>query len=425
MKPRSPIPAAALDMHMAILATSGAGKTVTAKGAVEDLLDAKKRVCIVDPIGNWYGLRTLAAGKPGYPVVIFGGKHADVPLTPDAGEAMAELLARQNLPAIIDASLMTTAGRARFFADFAEALMRENDQPLHLVVDEAHIFMPQNPPRDKEGLMVRCMYAGNNLVSGGRARGIATMLISQRASKVHKDTVTQCQTLVAMQNVHALDRETVIAFVKGYAGKETADEIEKSLAALQTGEGWIYSPKLGVLERVRFPMIRTLDTSDRPKPGEHRPPPSSLKSIDLEAIAAALKPAAPDAGVKPNGSPPGVAAKAGRAPERRYTTAEYEAYGRERFLAGRLAERRAVRRAVLASIDGLPLAVETAPPLTGLAARMKDAIEQAPERTLTVAGLGKKLKVKPGDGRWWRAVKALELAGVVVRDGDTLRAVMH
>jgi DNA helicase HerA-like ATPase len=41
----------ALDDRIAIVGTAGSGKTYTAKGFVERLLDARARVTIVDPLG--------------------------------------------------------------------------------------------------------------------------------------------------------------------------------------------------------------------------------------------------------------------------------------------------------------------------------------------------------------------------------------
>jgi len=76
----------ALDDRMAIVGTSGSGKTYTAKGFVERLLEAGARVVIVDPLGVWWGLRASAdGGAAGYPVVVFGGRHADVSITAEMG----------------------------------------------------------------------------------------------------------------------------------------------------------------------------------------------------------------------------------------------------------------------------------------------------------------------------------------------------
>jgi DNA helicase HerA-like ATPase len=73
----------ALDDRIAIVGTAGSGKTYAAKGFVERLLGAGARVAVVDPLGVWWDLRASATGgAAGYPVVVFGGKHADIPITP-------------------------------------------------------------------------------------------------------------------------------------------------------------------------------------------------------------------------------------------------------------------------------------------------------------------------------------------------------
>src|SRR4051794_24008167 len=66
------LPTTALDDRIAIVGTAGSGKTYTAKGFVERLLDAGARVAVVDPLGVWWGLRAGATGETGYPVVVFG-----------------------------------------------------------------------------------------------------------------------------------------------------------------------------------------------------------------------------------------------------------------------------------------------------------------------------------------------------------------
>src|ERR1044071_4424394 len=88
-------PTAALDDRIAIVGTAGSGKTYTAKGFVERLLDAGARVAVVDPLGVWWGLRAGAEGNAGYPVVVFGGRHADVPIAAEMGAPIGRLIAQQ------------------------------------------------------------------------------------------------------------------------------------------------------------------------------------------------------------------------------------------------------------------------------------------------------------------------------------------
>ena len=71
------IPDAALLQHLIALGKTGAGKSSTMRLLVERLLDLERPVTIIDPKGDWYGLRSAADGEhAGYPVVIFGGEHA-------------------------------------------------------------------------------------------------------------------------------------------------------------------------------------------------------------------------------------------------------------------------------------------------------------------------------------------------------------
>ena len=80
------LPSDAFDDRIAIVGTVGSGKTYAAKGFVERLLESGAWVAVVDPLGVWWGLRASADGSaPGYPVIVFGGKHADVPITSDMG----------------------------------------------------------------------------------------------------------------------------------------------------------------------------------------------------------------------------------------------------------------------------------------------------------------------------------------------------
>lgn len=49
---------------------------------VEDLVRYGRPVCVFDPRGDWWGVKLNRSGQgPGYPVIIFGDEHADIPLT--------------------------------------------------------------------------------------------------------------------------------------------------------------------------------------------------------------------------------------------------------------------------------------------------------------------------------------------------------
>jgi hypothetical protein len=285
---KSPIPEAALAQHIAVLGKTGSGKSYAVRGAaVEPLLDAGARVCIIDPTGAWHGLRSSANGsRAGYPVVIFGGEHADLPLGGAHGEAIAEVIGTSSTPSILDTSLMKVSERTRFFADFGDAIMRKNKGPLHLVIDEAHLFMPQGKvPSPQAGEMLA---AGNNMVSGGRSRGLRIILITQRPAKLHKDSLTQVETLIAMRLIAPQDRQAVEDWIEDNADEKKAAEILSSLAMLKTGHGWIWAPEIGVLERVTFPKIKTFDSGRAPD-GSEADAAKVLAPIDREAIAQKLQ----------------------------------------------------------------------------------------------------------------------------------------
>lgn len=94
------IPDSALDTHIGVLGRTGSGKTYTARGLVERLLDARRQVVIVDPTGAWWGLRSH------YPIPIFGGEHGDIAIAEDSGEAVARTILEQSSSAIVDLSLL-------------------------------------------------------------------------------------------------------------------------------------------------------------------------------------------------------------------------------------------------------------------------------------------------------------------------------
>jgi hypothetical protein len=281
------IPAAALNHHIGILGKTGAGKSHAAQGLAERLIEAKQRICIIDPTDRYWGLRLLADGKnpSGYEIIIFGGAHADLPLAATHGATLAEIVGTTTTPAIISTRHMTVGERTRFFTDFAETLIRKNDGPLHLIIDESHLFAPQGGAK-VGGMAPAMLHATNNLVSLGRGVGLRIMLLSQRPAKLHKDCITQVETLIAMRLIAPQDRNAIRDWIKEWADESTGAELMSSLPSLPTGTAWLWAPELDVLKKVAFPRNSTFDSGAPPAAGKRGP---SLKPIDLAAVRGKLE----------------------------------------------------------------------------------------------------------------------------------------
>ena len=358
----------ALDDRIAIVGTAGSGKTYAAKGFVERLLVAGARVTVVDPLGVWWGLRASADGAtPGYPVVVFGGRHADVAITAEMGAALGRLIAGQALACVVDLSeLGSSAARRRFMAAFADALYEANEEPLHLVLDEADLWAPQRPIKGWEGLLGHI----EEIVRRGRVRGFIPWLITQRPAVVHKDVLSQADILIAMKLTASQDRDAVGAWIEGQADRQEGKRILGELPRLKQGEGYLWAPGHGILQRVRFPAIRTFDSSRTPKRGERLAVPRTLADVDLTAIVAALAAAETGATDKaPDGPARGTLSRdeAARraqleqelaAAKARIVTLEEE----NRALASRLAE---IAALASESKEALPISVPASAPISG------------------------------------------------------------
>ncbi len=116
------LPDQAVTETFAILAKRGMGKTNTAVVMAEEMIAGGHQVLAVDPTGVWWGLRSSADGRrPGLPVVILGGEHADVALEPTSGELVADLAVDENVSCVLDLSLMRKAQQIRFFTNLPNA----------------------------------------------------------------------------------------------------------------------------------------------------------------------------------------------------------------------------------------------------------------------------------------------------------------
>jgi len=283
------LPLDAVTSTFAIMAMRGVGKTSLASVMAEEMLKAGQPVVAYDPTGAWHGIRSSADGKKkGFPVVIFGGEHADVPLEESAGETIAKVIVDRRVPAVLDVSLLRKGARVRFMTAFCETLYYRNREALHLFLDEGHTICPQNIRAMPEA--TRLLGAVEDIVLSGRKKGLGCTVISQRPALVNTNIRTQCETLVAMRIVGPHDIKAIREWTDAHGTPEQANQMIADLPTLKVGEGWVWSPAyLEIFERVRFRRRETFDSSATPQIGKPVVTPKVVAQIDLEALGAEIK----------------------------------------------------------------------------------------------------------------------------------------
>lgn len=280
------LPLELVTQTVAILAKRGVGKTYTATVIAEEMLSQNQQVCVVDPTGAWWGLKSSADGnKDGYKIVVFGGDKADLPLQEFSAEVIAQALVEKRFSAVLDLSHFRKGQANRFMAEFLETLYRLNREPMHLFVDEADAYAPQRTFADD----ARVLGAMEDIVRRGRKRGIGCTLITQRPAVLNKNVLTQCEVLVALRLVHPKDISAIKEWIEVHAEETEADAMIKSLPSLPVGHAWFWSPGWGdFFERVKVRERKTFDSSATPKPGQKLKSPKALAVIDVEKLGAEI-----------------------------------------------------------------------------------------------------------------------------------------
>lgn len=252
------LPPDAAAQKFALLGVSGSGKTTLGHVMAEEFCKIGQPWIALDPVGVWWGLRAGQDGSPGgYPVVVFGGQHGDLPITKDSGRKIAEALTNEAVFAVIDLKMESKRFWHTFVTDFAMALLELNPrEPRHIFIEEAPEFVPQ---KTRVELTARCKEAVERLVRLGRNNGYGCSLLSQRSATVDKDVLSQCENLFVLRSTGKHDYRALADWLVA-AGSEVTEERKylKHLAKLKDGHGWFWSPHwMGTLERIRVRQKET------------------------------------------------------------------------------------------------------------------------------------------------------------------------
>jgi uncharacterized protein len=121
---------------------------------------------------------------------------------------------------------------ARIASTLFENRKKEKVPPLFLVVEEAHNFAPQQGT-------ATCSRILKNIASEGRKFGLGLCAVTQRAARIDKSVLSQCNTQLILQVTNPLDLKAIAQSIEGLTDGMT--QMIQSLpvgVALITGGGY-------------------------------------------------------------------------------------------------------------------------------------------------------------------------------------------
>lgn len=275
------LPLSAVTETFSAIGRRGSGKSYLATMVAEQMLDAGAQVVVVDPVGIWWGLRVNADGKSkGKQIFVIGGEHGDIPLVPEAGKRIAQLIVEKSVSVVIDVSGFRIGEHKRFSAEFAEEffhLKKTKKSPVHLFIEEAQTLIPQRVSADE----ARMVGAFERIVRLGRNYGVGCTLITQRPQSVNKEVLSQVECLFVLQITGLHERKAL----EGWVQEKGADrKLVGELPSLGRGEGYVWSPSfLKMYKRVHFSRKETFDASATPEVGKETRS-ASLSVVDVEKL---------------------------------------------------------------------------------------------------------------------------------------------
>jgi hypothetical protein len=289
---------------MIVYGGKGMGKTVFGAVVAEELYAVGHRWSWLDPLGVSHGLRFNSAGTgKGIKCLILGGVHGDIPIFPDGGAAVADVVVEEGCNVLVDFSRSKTgemwgvAEKIRFCAAYARRLFqRQGDivggrrrRPIMQFLDEAARYIPQNIPAGSPHL-AECVSAWQQLVEEGRNVALGACLLTQRSARVNKDVAELADAMVAFRTVGPNSLRAVLDWLGEHVEKERHKELSSIVRRLPRGSALIVSPGwLDVEQVVPIRMRRTFDSSATPKPGQRaRTTKGSGAKPDLKAIQARM-----------------------------------------------------------------------------------------------------------------------------------------
>lgn len=177
-------------LRIAIYGQSGSGKSHAVKVFLEEFIKINLPYVVIDPEGEYISFKEIS------PVLIVGGKFADIPLEKTIIDNLLEFLFTNHINIIFDISeIIGFEKRAEISTQIQKSIFKMSSKYRELfvyVVDEAKLIAPQMKKSESNEI-------ASDIAQRGRKRGILPIFSMQRPSEVDKSVITQC-------NVHLLGK---------------------------------------------------------------------------------------------------------------------------------------------------------------------------------------------------------------------------
>lgn len=143
----------------------------------------------------------------------------------------------------------TVAVLTRALFDFNFWSPPQTRQPVLLIYEEAHNYLPRKP---SEGRRTFARDAVEKVAKEGRKYGVCAMIVSQRPCEISESILSQCNTMILMRMNNPDDQEYVARVVSDQFGS-----LVGLLPSLRPGEGFIIG------DSVLMPMRTLIDRPPR------------------------------------------------------------------------------------------------------------------------------------------------------------------
>lgn len=127
------------------------------------------------------------------------------------------------------------------------------NQPLLVVLEEAHIFLPESGDSSAHRTIAR-------IAKEGRKYGVGLCVVTQRPGEIESTVLSQCGTMIALRLTNSADRTKVEAAMPDDIGA-----LSGMLPALRTGEGIVLGEAMPIPSRIQFFKARKRPRGDDPE----------------------------------------------------------------------------------------------------------------------------------------------------------------